>query len=101
MYYVLIKGSSYANLNFEAREQVRESLRENLETHGIRFLEYDWVWDEEDRCLLLVGQYRDVDHAYWWISALESAGFEICIRRHLPGDESWAGREGDGTAEWP
>jgi hypothetical protein len=87
MYYVLIKGPSYRNLDFEAREQVREGIRQKLEAHGIRFLEYGWVWDEEDRCLLLVGQYGNMDDAYWWIKALESMGFEICVRIHLPGDE--------------
>ena len=88
MVYVLIKGPSYCNLEFEAREQVRIGLRQRLETHGIRFVEYNWVWDEQDRCLLLVGQYRHMDDAYEWIKALESMGFEICIRTDLPGDES-------------
>ena len=88
MYYVLIQGPSYRNLAFEAREQVRKSLRLKLENHGIRFLEYAWVWDEQDRCLLKVGQYGHLDDAYWWIKALESMGFEICIRTHLPGDEA-------------
>jgi len=53
MVYLLIKGPSYRGLNFNAREKVRESLRKQLETHGIRFVEYGWVWDEEDRCLLV------------------------------------------------
>lgn len=87
MYYVLIRGPSYRNLNFEARERVRETLRQELETHGIRFVEYDWVWDEQDRCLLLVGQYEKMDDAYWWMTALETMGFEISIRTRLPGDE--------------
>ena len=56
MHYVLIQGPSYRDLNCEAREQVREKLREDLEARAIRFLQYDWVWDEEDRCLLLVAQ---------------------------------------------
>ena len=87
MYYVLIRGPSYRNLDFEAREQVREGLRRRLEKHGIRFLEYGWVWDEQDRCLLQAGQYGRMDDAYWWIRALESMGFKICIRTQLPGDE--------------
>jgi hypothetical protein len=87
MHYVLIRGPSYRNLDFEAREQVREGIREKLETYGVRFLEYGWVWDEEDRCLLLVGQYDRMEDAYWWIEALKSMGFEISIRTELPGDE--------------
>ena len=86
MYYVLIQGPSYRNLGFDAREQVRESLRQKLESHGVRFLEYGWVWDEQDRCLLQVGQYSRMEDAYWWIKALESMGFDICIRTHLLDD---------------
>ncbi len=86
-YYVLIKGPSYLNLDFEAREQIRESLRLRLEDYGLRFVEYHWVWDEQDRCLLLVGKYDRIDDGREWIKALESMGFEICIRTRLPGDE--------------
>ena len=94
MYYVLIQGpSSYRNLGFEAREQVREKLRENLEAHGVRFLQYDWVWDEEDRCLLLVGQYEKAEDARYWIDALESMGFTVFIRTQLPGEEPETLRE--------
>jgi len=75
-------------LDFEAREQVREKLRENLEAHGVRFVQYDWVWDEEDRCLLLVGQYEKAADARYWIGALESMGFTVLIRTHLPGEEA-------------
>ncbi len=88
MHYVLIQGPSYRNLNFEAREQVREKLRESLEAHGVRFLQYDWVWDEEDRCLLLVGQYEKLEDARYWINALESMGFTVFVRTQLPGDET-------------
>ncbi len=86
MYYVLIQGPSYGDLDFEAREQIRETLRLKLESNGIRFVEYNWVWDEQDRCLLLVGEYQQLDDASFFIEALESMGFEICIRTHLPGD---------------
>ncbi len=85
-YYVLIRGPSYGSLGFEAREQIRTEIRERLEAGGIRFLEYPWVWDEEDRCLLLVGQYENKENAVWWIKTLESMGFEICIRTSLPGE---------------
>ena len=88
MYYVLIKGLSYKNLDYEDRELVRKQLRERLENNGIRFLEYNWVWDEEDRCLLVVGKYQAVEDAYWWIRALENMGFEICVREHLPGEDT-------------
>jgi RimJ/RimL family protein N-acetyltransferase len=88
MHYVLIQGPSYRDLTFDAREQVREQLRENLEARGIRFLQYDWVWDEEDRCLLLVGQYEKMEDARYWIGALESMGFTVLIRTHLPGEET-------------
>ena len=86
MVYVLIRGPSYRNLDFEAREAVREGLRTQLETHGIRFLQYDWVWDEADHCLLLVGTYACRDDARWWMRALQSMGFDLCIRTHLPGE---------------
>lgn len=85
-YYVLIRGPSYASLDFEAREAIRTDIRERLETGGIRFVEYTWVWDEDDHCLLLAGQYKKKEDAFWWIRALESMGFEICIRNSLPGD---------------
>jgi RimJ/RimL family protein N-acetyltransferase len=88
MHYVLIQGPSYRDLNFEAREQVREKLRENLEARGVRFLQYDWVWDEEDRCLLLVGQYDKAEDARYWIGALESMGFSVFVRTELPGEET-------------
>lgn len=88
MNYVLIQGPSYRDLDFEAREQVRDKLRENLEAHGIRFLQYDWVWDEEDRCLLLVGQYEKAEDARYWIEALKSMGFKVFTRTQLPGDET-------------
>jgi len=83
-YYVLIRGPSYGSLDFEARENIRTEIRERLEAEGIRFIEYTWVWDEEDRCLLLVGRYEKKEDAHWWISALEAMGFEICIRTKLP-----------------
>ena len=86
MYYVLIKGESYISLDFEAREEIREEIRKRLEENGIRFLQYDWVWDEDDQCLLLVGQYERIGDASLWIDALESMGFEILIRTSLPGD---------------
>jgi len=83
-YYVLIRGPSYGSLDFEARENIRTEIRERLEAEGIRFIEYTWVWDEEDRCLLLVGRYEKKEDARWWIKALEAMGFEICIRTKLP-----------------
>ena len=86
MYYVLIQGSSYRDLDFEARERIRDSLRERLEAHGIRFVEYTWVWDEQDRCLLVVGKYERIGDASSFIKTLESMGFETCVRTHLPGD---------------
>jgi hypothetical protein len=86
MYYVLIHGGSYRNQPFEAREQIREELRHQLEKQGICFREYCWVWDEQDRCLLLVGQYGDLGNAHWWIRAFQTMGFDITIREQLPGD---------------
>jgi len=86
MYYVLIQGPSYGDLDFDAREQIRETLRLKLESNGIRFVEYNWVWDEQDRCLLLVGEYQQMEDATLFVEALESMGFEICVRTHLPGD---------------
>jgi hypothetical protein len=87
MHYVLIRGPSYGTLAFEEREKIRTEIREKLEAQGIRFLEYPWVWDEQDRCLLLVGQYEKIEDARFWIKALESMSFEICIRDNLPGEE--------------
>jgi acetyltransferase len=46
------------------------------------------VWDEEDRCLLLVGQYKKAEDARYWIDALESMGFTVFLRTHLPGEET-------------
>jgi ribosomal protein S18 acetylase RimI-like enzyme len=87
MHYVMIQGPSYRDLDFEAREQIREKLRQSLEAHGVRFVQYDWVWDEEDRCCLLVGQYEKAEDARYWIDALESMGFTVLVRTHLPGEE--------------
>ncbi len=84
IYYVLIRGPYYGSLDFEARENIRTGIREKLEAEGVRFIEYTWVWDEEDRCLLLAGQYEKKEDARWWIRALEAMGFEICIRTSLP-----------------
>ena len=89
MVYVLIQGPSYRDLDFEEREKVREDMRLGLESHGIRFVEYGWVWDENDRCLLLVGTYEREEDARYWIQALESMGFEVILRTSLPGDEAW------------
>jgi ribosomal protein S18 acetylase RimI-like enzyme len=75
-------------LDFEAREEVRAKLREDLEAHGVRFVQYDWVWDEEDRCLLLVGRYEKEEDARHWIAALEAMGFTVLIRKDLPGEET-------------
>jgi ribosomal protein S18 acetylase RimI-like enzyme len=88
MHYVMIQGPSYGSLDFEAREKIRERLRESLESHGIRFVQYDWVWDQEDRCCLLVGQYEEAEDARYWIDALESMGFTVVVRNHLPGEET-------------
>jgi ribosomal protein S18 acetylase RimI-like enzyme len=88
MHYVMIQGPSYRDLDFEAREQIREKLRQSLEAHGVRFVQYDWVWDEEDRCCLLVGQYEKAEDARYWIDALESMGFAVLVRTHLPGEET-------------
>ena len=87
MHYVMIQGPSYRDLDFEAREQIREKLRQSLEAHGVRFVQYDWVWDEEDRCCLLVGQYEKAEDARYWIDALESMGFTVLVRTYLPGEE--------------
>ena len=87
MHYVMIQGPSYRDLDFEAREQIREKLRQSLEAHGVRFVQYDWVWDEDDRCCLLVGQYEKAEDARYWIDALESMGFTVLVRTYLPGEE--------------
>jgi len=86
-HYVLIRGTSYGSLDFDARERIRTDIRERLKAGGIRFLEYPWVWDEEDHCLLLVGQYEKREDAFWWIKTLEPMGFEIIIRTNLPGED--------------
>jgi len=88
MHYVLIQGPSYRDLDFDARERVREKLRQSLEAHGIRFVQYDWVWDEDDRCLLMVGQYERAEDARYWIRALKSMGFAVIVRMQLPGEEA-------------
>jgi len=84
--HVLIVGPSYRGLAFNEREQVRENLRTRLEEQGIRFVEYCWVWDEQDQCLLLVGTYENLEQATYWMEALRSMGFDLCLRTHLPGE---------------
>lgn len=86
MHHLLIKGASYKGLDFDEREKVRDDLRVRLEARGIRFVEYPWIWDEDDQCLLLAGSYEDLEDARWWTKALESAGFETCIRTTIPGE---------------
>jgi hypothetical protein len=88
MHYVLIQGPSLRGLGFEAREAIREKLRHKLEGCSVRFMQYDWVWDEDDRCLLLVGQYERLEDAQYWIKALESMGFTVIVRTQLPGEGS-------------
>ena len=85
MIYVCIYGGSYHDLDFDAREHIRESLRRRIEEKGVRFLEYCWVWDEKDRCLLVAGTYERVADAAHWVESLQEMGFEIVIRRELPG----------------
>ncbi|MBW1681611.1 MAG: hypothetical protein JRF59_13320 [Deltaproteobacteria bacterium] len=87
MYYVLIQGPSYRGLDFDSRERVREDLRLKLESNGVRYVEYCWVWDEKDRCQLLVGRYHRLEDARWWMAALRSFGFELSIRTELPGSD--------------
>jgi len=84
--YLLISGPSYKGMSFGQREAVREGIRTRLEEQGVRFIEYCWVWDDADRCLLLVGTYDSLEQATQWIKALESMGFDLCTRTHLPGD---------------
>lgn len=82
---VYIQGGSYRDLDFEARERLREALRSRLEGHGIRFVQYDWVWDEEDRCLLRVGCYQGWEEARCWVRTLERLGYSLLIQ-----GESWS-----------
>ena len=86
MYYLCIVGESYEHLGFDERERIREKLRIRLEMHGVRFLEYCWVWDENDLCLLVAGTYERMEDARQWIRALESMGFDLIIRTSLPGE---------------
>jgi hypothetical protein len=86
MNYVCIRWKSYKDVDFDERENIREELRLALESHGIRFLEYSWIWDENDRCLLMVGSYKRIEDARQWIRVLESMGFEIIVRASLPGE---------------
>jgi hypothetical protein len=87
MYYLCILGESYESLGFHERERIREDLRVRLETHGIRFLEYCWVWDEDDRCLLVAGTYECMEDARQWIQTLRTMGFNITVRTSLPGKD--------------
>ena len=86
MDYVCIRWASYKGRDFDEREQIREDLRLKLEFHGIRFLEYCWVWDENDQCLLVAGVYDRMEDARQWIRSLESMGFETTVRTSLPGE---------------
>jgi hypothetical protein len=86
-YYVLIHGPSYGSLDFDDREEIRTAIREKLESLGIRFPEYTWVWDEADCCLLLVGKFDKEEDANLCIKRYESMGFQTCIRTSLPGGE--------------
>lgn len=86
MNYVCIRWKSYQDADFDERENIREDLRLALESHGIRFLEYCWVWDENNQCLLMVGSYDRIEDARQWINSLESMGFDVTVRSSLPGD---------------
>jgi len=86
-YYTLICGPSYGTLGFEDREEIRTALREKLESLGIRFPEYTWVWDEDDHCLLVVGEYEKEKNANQCMKKYELLGFKTCIRTSLPGGE--------------
>jgi hypothetical protein len=86
MNYVCIRWKSYQDADFDERENIRKGLRLALESHGIRFLEYCWVWDENNQCLLMVGAYDRIEDARQWINSLESMGFDVTVRSSLPGD---------------
>jgi hypothetical protein len=86
-YYVLIRGPSYGLLDFEAREEIRTAIRDKLELNGIRFLEHTWVWDENDHCLLLVGEFDKKKDTSECKKKYESMGFNTCIKTSLPGGE--------------
>jgi hypothetical protein len=86
-YYALIYGPSYGTLDFVDREEIRTAIREKLELNGIRFLEYTWVWGEDDHCLLLVGDYESEKEAIKCVEKYELMGFNTCIRTSLPGAE--------------
>ncbi len=86
-YYVLIRGPSYGSLDFDDREEIRTAIREKLEFNGIRFLEYTWVWGEDDRCLLLIGEYKNEQEVNQCVERFESIGFKTCIRTSLPGGD--------------
>ena len=87
MNYVCIRWKSYEGLDFDERETVREELSAKLENLGVRFLEYCWVWDEDDRCLLVAGTYERTEDARQWINTLESMGFDMVVRTSLPGED--------------
>jgi hypothetical protein len=86
-YYVLIQGPSYGLLDFDDREEIRTAIREKLESNGIRFLEYTWVWDEDDHCLLLVGEFDKKKDISECIIKYESMGFNTCIKTSLLGGD--------------
>ena len=53
MFYLLIEGGQCGPLEFEERDSMQAALRERLEHNGDLLVQYDWLWDEDDRCLLL------------------------------------------------
>ena len=86
MYYVVIRGSSYRGLDFNEREMVRERLVETLAAGRIRFVQYDWIWGEDDCCLLVAGSYDRLEDARCWINAMKGLDLETSIMTSLPGD---------------
>lgn len=84
MYHVLLVGEDFKDKDFSDRERLRNQLVANLLKHGIRFLEYHWIWDKTNRVQLLVGSYSDLSEAKDWIEFLKKCGFEIRIVNNIP-----------------
>ncbi|MEF2144907.1 MAG: hypothetical protein V3573_05635 [Desulfovibrionaceae bacterium] len=80
-WWVLACGDSIGDKPFEDRDQARERLRAEVEAAGIVLPEYIWVWDDEDRALLVITTLPSRDRAERVADRLRGRGLTMRVAK--------------------